>query len=171
MIKLIVNYTLFNGLSMTNAKDTEKHTTLNWQHPYPFIREWEINESHIDHYEHTNNLAYVAYLEQLAWEHSNQLGLNFTDYKNLDRAMVITKHELNYHLPSHIGDTLVCATWIVECDKKFRLKRQFQYINPITNKTIFSASTHFVCVSLTTGSPKRMPQAFLDVYGCVAVKT
>lgn len=156
-------------MTSANSKDEEKINVLEWQHPAPFISAWKIDASHLDHYQHTNNLAYLARLEKLAWEHSNALGLKFADYEQLDRAMVITQHELNYHLPSHLGDKLACATWIVSCDKKFRLSREFQYINETNGKTIFTAKTHFVCVSLRSGIPKRMPDSFKRIYGQVAL--
>lgn len=153
-----------NTISETTAF-TQHALSLDWQQAQPFISEWIIQAEHIDHYLHTNNVAYLTRLEKLAWEHSNSLGLLFDDYKALDRAMVITKHELHYHAPSHLGDTLACATWIVKCDNKFRLQRQFQFINLSTQKTCFSATTDFVCVSLSKGLPKKMPTEFTNVYG------
>jgi acyl-CoA thioester hydrolase len=72
---------------------------------------------------------------------------------------------LSYHAPSHLADNLACATWIVACDKKFRLSRRFEFINLRTNKTVFSAKTDFVCVSLKDGVPKRMPEKFSQIYG------
>ena len=140
-------------------------TDLAWQLPNPFISQWSIRPEHIDHYGHTNNVAYLSRLESLAWEHSSSLGLCFEDYKALDRAMVITQHELNYHLASHLGDELACATWLVHCDNKLRLGRRFQFINLKNKKTIFTARTEFVCVSLQTGTPKKMPQDFIEIYG------
>jgi len=157
-----------NSINTINEQSTH---ALDWLHPSPFISSWKIDTSHLDHYQHTNNLAYLARLERLAWEHSAQLGLTFAEYEQLDRAMVITKHELNYHFPTHLGDDLACATWIVNCDNKFRLNRDFQYINPHSGRTVFSATTHFVCVSLKTGMPKRMPEAFKHVYGQAALST
>lgn len=154
-------------------KTTQDMTTfsdLDWLHPHPFMATWTVDASHIDHYQHTNNIAYLARLEKLAWEHSNHLGLSFQNYQDLDRAMVITQHALNYHLPTHLNDTLICATWIISCDKKCRLTRQFQYINPGTGKTVFSAQTHFVCVSLGSGAPKKMPSIFQDIYGSACIK-
>lgn len=143
--------------------------TLKWQYPAPFLASWVIQKTHLDHYQHTNNVAYLTRLEKLAWEHSSALGLKFADYQTLDAAMVITQHQLNYHLPSYLGDTLVCATWIVSCDKKFRLSRYFQYINPETGSTIFSAQTQFVCVSLSTGRPKKMPESFKNIYASAVI--
>lgn len=116
-------------------------------------------------------MAYLTQLEQLAWGHSQSLGLHFNDYVALDCAMVITQHTLNYHYASHLHDTLACATWITACDKKFRLSRQFQFINVKSQKTVFSASTEFVCVSLKSGLPKRMPPQFMDIYGTASLLT
>ena len=156
-----VNKATLNKQSSINH---EKASALPWQYPQPFIGTWVIGDDSIDHYQHTNNVAYLTRLEKLAWEHSNTLGLDFEDYQRLDRAMVITQHELNYHLPTYLGDTLACATWIVACDNKFRLSRRFQFINLASLKTCFSATTHFVCVSLSKGAPKRMPPEFMDTY-------
>lgn len=145
---------------------------LPWMHDAPFIEQWHIDETHIDHYQHVNNVAYLTQLEKLAWAHSNALGLHFSDYRSLDRGMVIKRHELNYHLPTHLGDNLYCATWIVHCDSKLTLKRQFQFICPKRMKTVFDAVTTFVCVSLDTGAPKRMPAQFTEAYGkaCIHVE-
>ena len=145
---------------------------LPWMHDAPFIEQWHIDETHIDHYQHVNNVAYVTQLEKLAWAHSNALGLHFSDYQSLNRGMVIKRHELNYHLPTHLGDGLYCATWIVHCDSKLTLKRQFQFICPKRMKTVFDAVTTFVCVSLDTGAPKRMPAQFTEAYGkaCIHVE-
>lgn len=144
---------------------------LPWQHANPFTQEWTIDASHLDHYNHVNNVAYLSKLESLAWAHSNALGLQFSNYQELDRGMVIRRHELNYHLPCHLDDTLVCATWIVGCDDKLSLTREFQYICARREQTVFTAKTEFICVSLSSGMPKRMPPLFREVYGnaCLSV--
>ena len=139
--------------------------TLPWRYANPFIQKWQIETAHLDHYEHVNNVAYLSQAEALAWKHSNALGLCFNDYKELNRGMVIKRHELDYHLPTHKGDTLLCATWIVGYDNKLTLQRQFQFICERRQKTVFEALTTFVCVALDSGQPKRMPERFKAVYG------
>lgn len=143
---------------------------LDWKHANPFIVLWHIHHDDIDHYKHANNVAYIKQLESLAWAHSNHLGLCFEDYEKLDRAMVIQHHDLYYHAPSFEDDTLACATWITQCDKRLRLQREFQFVSTTSNKTVFSATTDFVCIKLSSGMPKAMPQAFIDVYAthCIA---
>jgi acyl-CoA thioester hydrolase len=152
-------------VSLCMSDLTNSLAQLTWQLPEPFVSVWTIEPTHIDHYNHTNNVAYLSQVENLAWAHSKSLGLAFTDYQTLDRAMVIVQHNLSYHAPSHLADNLACATWIVACDKKFRLSRRFEFINLRTNKTVFSAKTDFVCVSLKDGVPKRMPEKFSQIYG------
>lgn len=150
-----------------NSAD-EALTQLPWQRELPFVSLWTIEEDQIDHYEHVNNVAYLSQLEKLAWQHSNSLGLSMQQYKTLDRGMVIQKHILNYKLAAHLGDVIACATWIVMCDSKFRLTREFQFISMKNHKTVFTAQTHFVCVSLSTGAPKKMPKEFSHIYGQAA---
>lgn len=142
---------------------------LNWLHPEPYITEWKIDHSHIDHYNHVNNVAYISRLEALAWEHSNHLGLHFSDYQALDRGMVIQRHNVKYHKPAFEHDTLACATWIAHCDQRLNLVRHFQFICTKHQHTVFTATTHFVCVALSTGMPKRMPESFKNAYGNASI--
>lgn len=140
-------------------------THITWRRPEPFVDPWQISEQDIDHYQHVNNVAYLARVESLAWKHSNHLGLQFSDYQQAGKGMVIRRHELDYLLPAHLGDTLACATWITGCHKAIRLTREFQFVCTRRLKTVFSAHTQFVCVSLQSGAPTRMPDTFKHIYG------
>lgn len=152
-------------LETSMCADEQNHwNELDWRLPEPFIILWNIHPDDIDHYKHANNTSYVKQLEKLAWAHSNHLGLCFEDYEQLDRAMVIQHHDLHYHAPSFEQEVIACATWITQCDKRLRLQRQFQFISTTRQKEVFSATTDFVCVSLSSGAPKPMPKAFIDTY-------
>jgi acyl-CoA thioester hydrolase len=144
-------------------------STINWAYPEPFTAPWTISPDEIDHYNHVNNVVYLSRAEAVSWQHSNNLGLDFKQYKALDCAMVIQHHELDYLKAVHLGDTLLCATWITHCDNKIRLTREFQFVCQQTEQTVFTAKTNFVCVSLKTGKPKRMPAIFCDIYGSASL--
>lgn len=140
-------------------------STFVWLHPSPHIIEWQINSDNIDHYKHVNNVAYVSKLEQVAWSHSNQLELTIEQYQQLDRGMAISRHEIDYLAAAVLGDTLLCATWIIACDKKLKLAREFQFIRQSDGMTMLKARTEFVCIALSSGKPKRMPEIFAQTYG------
>lgn len=146
---------------------------FDWLHENPHLLSWKCTPEHIDHYGHVNNVAYIAQIERVAWSHSHALGLNIETFRSLDRAMVVQSHNVRYKLPCFLKDTVSCATWITQINKKLTLKRKFQYICESRNKTVFEADTTFVCVALSSGRPVRMPICLYDIYNsaCIGVET
>jgi acyl-CoA thioester hydrolase len=138
---------------------------IEWILPKPYISTWKVQAEQIDHYQHANNVAYVSQLEITAWAHSNALGLSIEQYQALDRGMAISRHDIHYHAAAYLGDEIACATWIVLCDGKLKLARQFQFVRINDGLTLLTARTEFVCIALSSGKPKRMPEAFVNAYG------
>ncbi|MCC2616750.1 acyl-CoA thioesterase [Aestuariibacter halophilus] len=141
-----------------------------WDYPAPYVHHWDIAADEIDHYNHVNNVAYVKMLETVAWAHSNNLGLSIDEYRALDRGMAIRRHEIDYLGAALLGDTLACATWVVTCDGRLSLTRHFQFRRLSDGKTLLRAQTDFVCIALSSGKPKRMPQRYASVYGAAKVQ-
>ncbi|HDY98210.1 MAG TPA: acyl-CoA thioesterase [Pseudomonas sabulinigri] len=138
---------------------------MNWDLQNPHTVDILVGAEHIDELGHANNTVYVSWLERCAWEHSQSLGLGFEQYRELNRAMAVLRHEIDYLAAGYEGDELVMATWIVHWDKKLRMTRHFQLCRKADGVTLLRARTTFVCIELTTGRPKRMPQIFIDQYG------
>jgi len=138
---------------------------VNWDHPQPFTINVRVNDTDIDALGHANNTAYVRWMEQCAWQHSEALGLDIAAYHALDRAMVVLKHELHYLAAAFADEELVVATWIMSSDAKLRLTRQFQIVRPHDAKTLLRARSEYACMEISSGKPKRMPPAFIDGYG------
>lgn len=136
-----------------------------WDQVEGYVIDIEVDASHIDELGHANNAVYVTWLESCAWRHSQSLGLGLDDYRRLDRAMAVLRHEIDYLAAAYEGDRLQLATWIVESDQRLRMKRNFQLIRPADNTTLLRAQTTFVCIQLSNGKPKRMPVEFVEGYG------
>ncbi|MBK3866601.1 acyl-CoA thioesterase [Pseudomonas stutzeri] len=135
-----------------------------------FIIDLQVQPEHIDALGHANNAAYVTWLEQCAWQHSQSLGLGIGDYHRLDRAMAVLRHEIDYLAAAYEGDQLQLGTWICESDRRLKMKRTFQLIRPADGATLLRAQTTFVCIELSSGKPKRMPPEFVDGYGKALVQ-
>ncbi len=138
---------------------------MNWDLPTPFVIDLQVLADDIDGLGHANNAVYVSWLERCAWRHSQSLGLDLSEYRRLDRAMAVVRHEVDYLASAYEGDELQVATWIIESDQKLRMSRHFQLIRPADGVTLLRAKTTFVCIELSTGKPKRMPPEFLEGYG------
>lgn len=137
---------------------------MNWDLPTPFTQSITVVSDDIDELGHANNAVYVRWLERCAWQHSNSLGLGLVEYRELDRAMAVVRHEIDYLASAYEGDELEMATWIISWDGKLRMTRHFQLCRKRDGVTLLRARTTFVCIELSTGRPKRMPEAFIEGY-------
>ncbi len=142
---------------------------LPWDFPGPHTLAVTVEAEHIDGLRHCNNAVYVTWCEQVAWDHSDALGLDLAAYERLNRAMVITRSEFDYLKPSYLGDELVAATWIVDWDEKLTMQRRFQVLRPADGATVLRAGMQFACVDLESGKPRRLPKEFVEGYGPAVV--
>lgn len=138
---------------------------MSWSLPDPFVIDIVVEPEDIDGLGHANNAVYVSWLERCAWRHSQSLGLDLAEYRRLDRAMAVVRHEVDYLASAYEGDQLQLATWIVESDQRLKMTRHFQLRRPADDLTLLRAQTAFVCIELSTGKPRRMPLEFVEGYG------
>ena len=136
-----------------------------WDTPAPHTLTTRVAAADIDGLNHTNNAVYVNWCQQVAWAHSVALGLDLARYRELDRAMAITRSEYDYLQASREGDEVVVGTWIVGWDRKLTMERRFQVIRPADGATLLRARMRFACIELSSGRPRRMPKEFLEGYG------
>lgn len=136
-----------------------------WDHPDPHLLRTRVEAKDMDGLNHTNNAVYVKWCEQVAWSHSVALGLDLARYQALDRAMVIARSEYDYLRASREGDEIVAATWIVDWDRKLTMHREFQVMRVGDQTTLLRGRMRFACVELSSGRPRRLPEAFITGYG------
>jgi acyl-CoA thioester hydrolase len=109
-------------------------------------------------------VTYVRYFERIGWAHSCALGLDIEAYRNLDRAMVVRRNEIDYLQPGYLGDALIGHTWIIVNDTKASLERLFQLTRISDGAMLARAHTFYTCVSFSAGRVRRMPEPFIRLY-------
>ena len=134
-----------------------------WDLPAPHVTPVVVTESHIDLMRHVNNVHYLQWLENVAWDHSIALGMQPHDYTRLGHGMVVRRHELDYVAPALLGDRVLLATWIVGLDR-LSLHRRYQFVREADGTTLFRGATHFVCVEIASGKVRRMVPEFTATY-------
>ena len=129
-----------------------------WDIPAPHTFATRVAAADIDGLNHTNNAVYVNWCQQVAWAHSVALGLDLGRYRELDRAMAITRSEYDYLQASREGDEVVVGTWIVGWDRKLTMERRFQVIRPADGATLLSVVPTMLSALLETGRelPRRI---------------
>jgi acyl-CoA thioester hydrolase len=141
---------------------------MTWDYPTPFTLPLAPQIADIDGLKHVNNAVYVCWCEQVAWAHSNSLGLGIADYERINRAVAIRHSEYDYLQPSKVGDELVLGTWLVQAGSKLMLERRFQLVRVSDGETLMRGHWELVCIELSTGRVRRMPPEF-DVYHRAAI--
>jgi acyl-CoA thioester hydrolase len=142
---------------------------LDWDYPNPFTVARCPQSADIDGLNHTNNAVYVRWCEQAGWAHSEALGLSLEDYRRLDRAMAIRRGEYDYILPTVQDEALLLGTWLVAGDGRLAMERRFQLVRERDGTTVLRGRWDLVCIEVSSGRPRRMPQEFVDTYMSVVV--
>lgn len=131
-----------------------------WDVVYPHVLPVTVQPQDTDGMGHTNNVAYLGWLERVAWDHSHKLGMNLERYRALDAGCVVRRHELDYFAPTFAGEELLLGTWIIENDARLTMWRGYQIIRPADRKVVLRGKTLWVCVDMKHGRPRRMPPEF-----------
>lgn len=139
-----------------------------WDLPNPFVLELDVGNADIDELGHANHSVYVKWLERCAWSHSLSLGVTLADYRRLDRGMAVVRNEVDYLASAYEGERLLIATWIVSV-QRIKLVRHFQVVRAADACVLLRAITTFACVELSSGKPKRMPEALATSFGAALV--
>jgi acyl-CoA thioester hydrolase len=142
---------------------------MQWRYNNPFTMTVTVSELDMDALGHTNNAVYVTWCEQCAWAHSNALGMDIATYRALDRAMVIRRSRYDYQRATAKGDHLIVGTWIVEWDGKTGMRRQFEIYRESDAVLILHGEMEFLCVEMTSGKIRRMPEKFIRSYGAAVL--
>lgn len=137
---------------------------MSWDVADPFMIRVTVGPEDCDEFGHTNNVMYLQWLENAAWEHSRALGLGFADYERIGAGCVVRRHELEYLSATHPGDVLDVATWISGNDGRVDLWRDYQVRTVDEATTVLRARTRWICIDMETGRPRRQPKEFLDAY-------
>jgi len=137
---------------------------IQWDLPNPFIHHITVQKDETDRLGHTNNQVYLKWLEAISWEHIATLGMDWDMHERLNRAMAITRTEIDYVAATFDGDELILATWITGSDARLTSQRQFQIIRASDHKTVIRAKSFYACIDFKTGRPARMPKEFIEVH-------
>ena len=141
---------------------------IEWDLPNVHHLQVVVPKQAIDVMGHVNNTEYLRFMEQIAWHHTQALGLGWDKYQQLNRGMVARRTEVDYLAPAFEGESLLVGTWIVENDERISITRRYQIIRESDGLTLLRGRTRWVYVALDSGKPRRMPPEFLSGYQLTA---
>ena len=138
--------------------------TLNWRIAPQHILSIPVRARDIDVFNHVNNVVYLRWMADTAWDHSKTLGFDFAAYEARDCGFVVTRHEIDYRQAALSGDVVHVATWISRNDGRLKLRRRFQMISQQTGQTLALGMSDFAAMKLSTARATRMHDDYVTGY-------
>ncbi len=129
----------------------------------PFTTQLRVRHYEMDALGHVNNAVYQNYLEQVAIEHSEHLGLSLDVYRQLGGVFVMRRVEIEYLRPAIAGDILAVSTWL-ESMRGTRAVRRYEIRKQGEDHLLVIAQALWVWVEVATMRPRPIPPAILTPF-------
>ena len=130
-------------------------------------RRFAVPADAIDQQGHVSNLAYVAWMQDLAIEHSAAAGWPMERYLALGAGWVVRSHFIEYLRPAFAGEIIAAHTW-VPAFSQCSTPRRFLFLREPDRSPVARAETHWVFVDLATGRRRPLPAELLEAFEPVA---
>jgi acyl-CoA thioester hydrolase len=131
--------------------------------PATYTKEFAVPADAIDQQGHVSNLAYVAWMQDVAIEHSAAAGWPMERYLQLGAGWVVRSHFIEYLRPVFAGERLAVHTWVPRFDQR-STPRRYLFVRADDRRLVAEAETKWVFVDLSTGRRRAIPVELLDAF-------
>ena len=121
-----------------------------------FARTFSVPEDAIDELGHVSNLKYLAWMQDIAIQHSAARGWPVERYLENGAVWVVRSHFITYLRPAFAGETITLATWVAEL-KQRSSSRRYLVRRANDQQALVEAETVWVYVDRQSGRPRRIP--------------
>jgi acyl-CoA thioester hydrolase len=128
-----------------------------------YSKEFEVPPDAIDQQGHVSNLAYVAWMQDVAIEHSAAAGWPMERYLQLRAGWVVRSHFIEYLRPVFAGERLALHTWVPRFDQR-STPRRYLFVRADDRRRVAEAETKWVFVDLGTGHRRPLPPELLEAF-------
>ena len=132
-----------------------------------FTRRFPVPADAIDVNGHVNNLAYVAWMQEIAIEHSAAAGWPLARYQGIGAAWVVRSHFVEYLRPLFPVEPLAVHTWVPRFDQR-AAPRRYLFVRESDRREVARAETAWVFVDLATGKRRALPPELLTAFQPIA---
>ena len=125
--------------------------------PHLFTRTFVIPGDAIDELGHVSNLKYIAWMQEIAIEHSAARGWPVERYLQGGAVWVVRSHFITFKRPAFEAETITLQTWVAEIKQRSSL-RKYLVLRTNGQSVLVEAETNWVYVDRKSGRPMRIPE-------------
>jgi acyl-CoA thioester hydrolase len=126
------------------------------QSPEVFTTSFPIPGEAIDELGHVSNLKYIAWMQEIAIQHSAANGWPVERYLEGGAVWVVRSHFITYLRPAFEGEAIALQTWVAEIKQRSSV-RKYLVVRTNDQKVLVEAQTNWVYVDRKSGRPLRIP--------------
>ena len=133
-----------------------------------FAQTFSIPEDAIDELGHVSNLKYLAWMQNIAIQHSAARGWPVERYLENGAVWVVRSHFITYLRPAFAGETITLRTWVAEFRQRSSSRR---YLVTREERVLAEAETVWVYVDRQSGRPRIIPDQLRTAFEVVPAGT
>lgn len=123
---------------------------------------WRVRQYEVDSFGHVNNAVYLNYVEQIAVEHSESLGVGRVwCEKTGGGTWIVRRHEIVYRLPAMAGDEIEVKTEVLGF-KAATGSRHTTITRLKDSAVLVECTTEWVWLKMPEGRPSRVPGIIVE---------
>lgn len=123
---------------------------------------------HVRHYEcdafgHLNNVSYLRYMQETAYDASAALGYDMVRYVQTGRRWYVRETEIEYLTPVYYGDSITVRTWVMDFHR-VRSKRGYELYFSGSDRLAARGWSDWVYLETTTNRPVSIPEDMVKAF-------
>ena len=135
-----------------------------------FAQTFLIPEDAIDELGHVSNLKYLAWMQDIAIQHSAAGGWPVERYLENGAVWVVRSHFITYIRPAFAGETITLRTWVAEFRQRSST-RQYLVRRANDQQVLVEAETVWVYVDRESGRPRRIPDELRAAFQVISMRS
>jgi len=135
--------------------------------PRIFTHRFAVPPAAIDALGHVNNLQYIAWMQEVAIQHSTAQGWPLERYLQEGTGWVVRAHRIEYKRPAYLGEAITLFTWVAGFSQRSS-PRRYLFRRDADGAVLAEAETAWVYVDLASGRPRTVPPELRDAFQVVA---
>lgn len=125
-----------------------------------FAVSFTASAEHIDELGHVNNAVWVQWIQNVSTTHwAARAGAA----EQAAYIWVIVRHEIDYHRPLLVSESVIGHTWVAEAPKGAKFDRNVVF-NGADGRKHVSAVTTWALLDRASGRPIRVPQELVRTF-------
>ncbi len=131
--------------------------------PLTHTRAFRVRYYECDAYGHVNNVNYLRYMQEAAFDASAAAGFDFNRYTAMNRWWLVRQTDVTYRQPARYGDTIEVKTWVLDFHR-VRSRRCYELRSARTGQLAATGLTDWVFVDAATGRPAPAPEEMVAAF-------